>query len=91
VLLSSPPYTTHEVCEECVWGMVKKPSWKTMTIYDIPPIVNQSLTQKNIKPGFLATGVLLLNTYVFTDEDFSPSSMTDRPLQDNKNFQNFGL
>jgi hypothetical protein len=28
---------------------------------------------------------------MFTGEEFSPSAVTDRPLQDNKNLDNFGL
>jgi hypothetical protein len=68
---------------------------KTMTICDIPSTVNQSLrnalTPKNIKSGFLVTGIWPFNTDIFTDEDFLPSAVTDRPLQDNKNPENVGL
>jgi hypothetical protein len=57
-------------------------------MYDIPSIVNQSppiaLTPKNIKSGFLVTEIWPFNTDVFTDEDFLPSALTDRPLQDKK-------
>jgi hypothetical protein len=61
-----------------------------MTIYNIPSIVNQplsnALTPKNIKSGFV-----LLQTNMFTDEDFSPYAVTDLPLQDNKSLENFGI
>jgi hypothetical protein len=57
-----------------------------MTIYDIQSIVSQSLPNalapKNIKHGFLLTGIWPFNTEIFTDEDFLPSAVTDRPLQD---------
>jgi hypothetical protein len=62
-----------------------------MTIYDIPSIVNQSLpnalTPKNMKYGFLVTGLWPFNTDIFTDEDFLPSAVADRPLQGNKNMK----
>jgi hypothetical protein len=59
-----------------------------MTNYDIPSTVNRSqpsaLTPKNIKSGILVTEIWLFNTDVFTDNDLSPSALTDRPLQDKK-------
>jgi hypothetical protein len=36
-------------------------------------------------------GILPLNTDVFTDEDFSPSAVTDSPLRDIKHLEIFGL
>jgi hypothetical protein len=75
--------------------MVKKPCWKIVTVYDSPSIGNKSLsdslTPNLIKSGFLAAGVWLLITDIFTDEDFSPSCMTDHSLQNNKNLENLGL
>lgn len=57
---------------------------KTMTIYDIPSVVRQALpnavTPKNIKSGFSVTGIWPFNKDIFTDEDFLPSSVTDRPF-----------
>jgi hypothetical protein len=62
---------------------------RTITIYDIPSIVSKllpiSLTPKNIKSGFLVTGVWPFNRDIFTDENFLPSAVTDRPLQDTEN------
>jgi hypothetical protein len=62
---------------------------RTLTIYNIPSIVSQSLsnalTPKNIKSGFLVTGIWPLDRDVFTDEDFLPSAVTDRQLQDTWN------
>jgi hypothetical protein len=60
-----------------------------MAIYNIPSIVSQSLpnvlTPKNIKSEFLVTGIWPFNRDIFTDEDFLPSDVTDRPLQDTQN------
>jgi hypothetical protein len=62
---------------------------RTMTICDIPSIVRQSLpnalTPNNIKSGFLVTEIWPFNRDIFTDEDFLPSDVTDRPLQDTLN------
>jgi hypothetical protein len=60
-----------------------------MTIYDIPSIASQSLpnalTPKNMKSGFLVTGIWPFNRDIFTDENFLSSVVTDRPLQDTQN------
>jgi hypothetical protein len=62
---------------------------RIMTIYDILSIVNHSLpnalTPKNIKSGFLVTGIWPFNRDIFTDDDFLPCAVTDRPLQDSQN------
>jgi hypothetical protein len=51
--------------------------------------VSQSLpnafTPKNIKSGFLMTGMWRFNGDIFTVEDFLPSAVTDRSLQDTQN------
>jgi hypothetical protein len=41
----------------------------------------------------LSISVLIwpFNTDMFTDDDFSPSAVTDRPVQDNKSLENFRL
>jgi hypothetical protein len=56
-----------------------------MVNYDNQFTVNQSLpnalTGKNIKPGYLVTGIWLLNTDMYSDEDFSPSAVTDRKFK----------
>jgi hypothetical protein len=55
-----------------------------VTIYHIASIMKQFLpnvlTPKGINSGFSVKGIWPLNTCLFTDEDFSPSLMTDRPL-----------
>lgn len=56
---------------------------KTMTIYNIPEVVRLSLplalTQSNIQAGFSATGIVPFNRNKFTEIDFLPSFVTDRP------------
>jgi hypothetical protein len=103
VLLSFPPHTSHKLqpLDRSVYGTFKKfvnnasDVWlrsnpeRTMTVYDIPSIVSQSLpnalTPNNIKYGFFVTGTRPFNGDIFTDEDFLPSAVTDRPLQDTQN------
>jgi hypothetical protein len=54
---------------------------QTMTIYDLPGIVNMRInsaaTPANIKAGFLATGIFPYNRDVFPDEEFLSSYVTD--------------
>ncbi|KAJ8949250.1 hypothetical protein NQ318_022763 [Aromia moschata] len=60
---------------------------KTMTIYDIPCIVKLALplalTQSNIIAGFSCTGIYPFNRDIFTEPDFAPSYVTDRPAPEN--------
>lgn len=63
------------------WLMMNK--GKTLTIYDIPGIVKEAfplaMTQANIQSGFRVSGIFPFNRNVFGDEEFLPSSVTDRP------------
>ncbi|KAJ4436357.1 hypothetical protein ANN_18989 [Periplaneta americana] len=56
---------------------------KTMTIYDIPGIVSTAyplaMTPSNIQSGFRCTGIFPFNRDIFTDEDFAPGYVLDRP------------
>jgi len=55
----------------------------TMTITDIPVILKTALplatTPVNIMKGFEVSGICPFNRDIFTDLDFSPSYVTDRP------------
>lgn len=54
-----------------------------MTIYDIPECItsafHHSMTPVNIISGFRKSGIFPYNRDVFTEDDFLPSCVTDRP------------
>ena len=56
---------------------------KTMTIFDLPGILRktwpQSAVSGKIIKGFEVTGIYPFNTNIFTDVDYAPSFVTDRP------------
>ena len=56
---------------------------KTLTIYDLPSSVKECwprvATPVNIVHGFKVSGVHPFNRDVFHDDEFAPSSVTDRP------------
>jgi len=56
---------------------------KTMKIYDIPSIIATAfplaVTPSNIQAGFRNTGIFPFNRNLFTEVDFAPSFVTDRP------------
>lgn len=57
---------------------------KNITIYDIPSIVNSAypiaMCPKNIINAFKKSGIFPYNRDVFSDIDFSPAYVTDRPI-----------
>ena len=62
---------------------------KTMTIYDLPGIMREAwplaAVQKNIIKGFEVAGIFPFNPEVFTDADYAPSFVTDRPYNESTN------
>lgn len=58
-----------------------------LTIYQIAGCVKKawerSMTPQNIIAGFQKTGIFPFDKHVFTDADFLPSSITDRPIPQN--------
>jgi len=64
---------------------------RPMTIYDIPYIVKQALpmaaTMSNIQSGFKVSGIWPYNPDIFTEEEFMPSFVTDRPQEMNDGSQ----
>lgn len=64
--------------------MMRHPG-KTFSIYDVAECVNEAhmkvMTPKKICSAFKATGIFPFNRDIFTDDDFAPSDVTDRPLE----------
>ncbi|XP_063216749.1 uncharacterized protein LOC134542016 [Bacillus rossius redtenbacheri] len=99
-VLSFPPHCSHKLqpLDRSVFGPLKKfvnsacDSWlvnhpgKTMTIYDIPEVVNaafsSAVTPRNILSGFRVSGVSPFNPDVFNDTDYLGCYVTDRPAPD---------
>jgi DDE superfamily endonuclease len=56
---------------------------RTMSMYDIPELVSRALpkaaTPSNITAGFACTGIYPFDPDIFSDIDFMPSNVTDRP------------
>ncbi|KAG1702374.1 hypothetical protein GQR58_004503 [Nymphon striatum] len=55
-----------------------------MTTYKIPALVGkafpQAMTPVNIQSGFRVSGIYPLDRNIFTDDEFLPADVTDRPL-----------
>ena len=60
---------------------------KTMTIHDISSLLEVAFplafTPKNIISGFAVSGISPFNRDIFTELDFAPSYVTDRPYNEN--------
>ena len=65
---------------------MKENTGKSMSIYDVPEMVGKAFSKamcpSNILSGFRATGVFPMNVDIFNDDDFMPSSATERPDPD---------
>lgn len=57
-----------------------------ITIYDVGQFIGlafeKSMTPSNIRQGFEKTGIVPFDRHKFNDEDFLPSTVTDRPNAD---------
>lgn len=62
--------------------MLRNPG-KPVTIYDLGEIIGsafqKAMTPRNITNSFAKCGIYPFDRHIFTDEDFLPSSVTDRP------------
>lgn len=99
VLLTIPPHTSHRLqpLDRSVYGPFKgaynraMDAWlrsnpgKTVTIYDIPSLVNEAqmsaVIPRNILSGFQSTGIFPFNRELFSDVDFAPAVTTDRVIE----------
>lgn len=102
-MISFPPHCSHRLqpLDVGVYGLFKnyvskyQTAWmynnpgKTMTIYDLPGIVKDSLplalNPSNIMSGFRKSGIWPLNEDIFQEHDFAPSFVTDRPNSTSNN------
>lgn len=101
VLLTIPSHTSHRLqpLDRSVYGPFKgaynraMDGWlrpnpgKTVTIYDIPSVVNNAqmsaVVPRNILSGFQSTGIYPFNRELFSDVDFAPAVTTDRDIEVN--------
>lgn len=64
-------------------GWMRTNPGQTVKIWQISLLTGQAFTQattpSNIIADFKSTGISPLNTQIFTDEDYLPSDLTDRP------------
>lgn len=62
---------------------------KTISIYNVAELLGQAfdraMTPSNIKSGFRKTGIFPIDRHIFTDNDYMPSEVTNRPLEDLSN------
>ena len=80
------PFKTHYNVAADAW--MKENKGKSMTIYELVGLVGKAfpraVTHTNIQSGFRATGIYPLDRNIFTDDDYLPSDVTDRPLPDDQ-------
>jgi DDE superfamily endonuclease/helix-turn-helix, Psq domain len=81
------PLKKHLNAEFDSW--VKRNAGKTVTVYHIPSLVSKALpraaTSPNIVSGFRCAGIFPFDRFVFEEDDFLPSSVTDRPFPEDSN------
>ncbi|KAF2891149.1 hypothetical protein ILUMI_15024 [Ignelater luminosus] len=101
VMLSFPPHCSHRLqpldlpafgpfkrqCSSGIDAWLKNNPGKSLTIYDLPKIINQAhlkaVTPANIVSGFSSAGISSFNADPFDDSDFLPAIVTDRPAPGN--------
>lgn len=75
------PFKRHLSSAHDAW--LRSNPGKTISIYDIPQLVATALplamTPTNISNGYRRTGIYPYNSDIFSEEDFMPSFVTDRP------------
>jgi len=99
VLLTIPPHTSHRLqpLDRSVYGPFKgaynraMDGWlrsnpgKTVTIYDIPSLVNEAqmsaFIPRNVLSGFQCTGIYPFNRELFSDIEFAPAVTTDHDIE----------
>lgn len=77
------PFKTYYNAAADAW--MRENKGKTMTIYEVATLVGKAfpraVTPVNIQAGFKASGICPLDRNIFTDDEFLPSFVTDRPLE----------
>lgn len=75
------PFKSYCAKAQDIW--LRNNAGKTMSIYEIPGIVKYAwplaATPSNISNAFRKAGIWPFNPTIFTDDDFAPSYVTDRP------------
>lgn len=86
-------FLKNEVSKQAGYWMANHPG-QTIKIYDIAGLVGASwpkaMSKAAIEQGFRVTGIYPFNPEVFTDRDFAPSYVSDRPLPEEKASQSPG-
>ena len=93
----SRPTVHIQPLDRSVYGPLKKAAFteqdnwmsnhpgQTMGIYDLPAVLREALpgvaTHQNIVKGFAVAGVFPFNPNIFSDMDYAPSYVTDRPFE----------
>ena len=107
-LLSLPPHSSHKLqpLDRVIFGPFKtyfnnrSHAWskenpgKSMTIYDVPAIVGETLPRAmlsaHVIQAFNCTGIWPVNKDIFTDADFAPSQLTETPLNQSQSSLTLG-